>query len=430
MIRKRKLRVIDARGEREVPLAGTVTIGRDSTCQIIDADPRMSRRHAEIFPEKQSVVIRDLGSRNGMTVNGEKVVRAVLSPGDVVKIAGLRILFLEEPLAQAPEPEGADERTVLLPGPGQPPVPAPAAVPAGSDEERTRLARQSTVADGVMPVVAQAILAEAPLHPNAGSTAVRDSRSLGPTGRRAGLLQWSARVWLLMTAMAVVVFSVPATLGFWWHGELMRSAAVSRASALSGWLAARATDAIENDTPLLNVTREVLAESGVVAVAIVSPEGRVLAASSSNLGENVGAIPGVATAPAEITERRHGWNGGLLEVARPVGTHSHPRAAVVWITLDHPTAMSEEQFLLVIGLGLLLALSAGLLGFLLVRRMTLPPLMRLATELRVAAAGQDADLSDPLGSRSTRELSAALATLVARDTGHDAGARRVVGAGS
>jgi hypothetical protein len=90
----KRLLVRDQQGERERLLVGTMTVGRDTRCDISDADPLLSRRHAEFVCRPDSLVVRDLNSRNGIAVNGVKVQEAVLRPGDVVKIARLVMTYL------------------------------------------------------------------------------------------------------------------------------------------------------------------------------------------------------------------------------------------------------------------------------------------------------------------------------------------------
>jgi hypothetical protein len=92
----KRLLVRDQRGERERLLVGTMTVGRDPRCDISDADPLLSRHHAEFVCSQDTLVVRDLNSRNGIAVNGEKVKQAELRPGDVVKIARLAITYLAD----------------------------------------------------------------------------------------------------------------------------------------------------------------------------------------------------------------------------------------------------------------------------------------------------------------------------------------------
>ena len=62
------------RGSREVPLTRTsYTVGRDPACEIAIEDGSLSRKHAEIRIEGETVSVRDLGSRNGTWVNAQRI---------------------------------------------------------------------------------------------------------------------------------------------------------------------------------------------------------------------------------------------------------------------------------------------------------------------------------------------------------------------
>ncbi len=76
----KRLLVRDQRGERERLLVGTMTVGRDTRCDISDADPLLSRRHAEFVCRPDSLVVRDLNSRNGISVNGVRRRRRCFVP--------------------------------------------------------------------------------------------------------------------------------------------------------------------------------------------------------------------------------------------------------------------------------------------------------------------------------------------------------------
>jgi len=77
-------------GERAV-------IGRSRECDVQIADPNVSRQHAELRREGSGFVIVDLGSTNGIEVNGRKVKRATLEPGDRVSIGQTDLVFEREP---------------------------------------------------------------------------------------------------------------------------------------------------------------------------------------------------------------------------------------------------------------------------------------------------------------------------------------------
>jgi len=70
------------------PLAHTVVLGRDATCDIVIPDRQVSRYHARITPTKEGMILEDLGSKNGTHCNGTPLTSpVVLQDGDVVQIA-------------------------------------------------------------------------------------------------------------------------------------------------------------------------------------------------------------------------------------------------------------------------------------------------------------------------------------------------------
>ena len=63
------------------PLARTVVLGRDSTCDIVIPDRQVSRYHARITPTQEGMILEDLGSKNGTHCNGMPLTAPlVLSP--------------------------------------------------------------------------------------------------------------------------------------------------------------------------------------------------------------------------------------------------------------------------------------------------------------------------------------------------------------
>lgn len=67
------------------PLVGTgIVVGRDPRAQIVVDDPTVSRTHARLEVDGSGVWVEDLGSANGTRVNGERISRQLLRPGDVL----------------------------------------------------------------------------------------------------------------------------------------------------------------------------------------------------------------------------------------------------------------------------------------------------------------------------------------------------------
>ncbi len=71
-----------------------VGIGRHASNEIQLLSRAVSNFHAEILKEGGALVIRDLGSTNGTRVNGERVDRSLVAPGDSIRI-GNHILSLQ-----------------------------------------------------------------------------------------------------------------------------------------------------------------------------------------------------------------------------------------------------------------------------------------------------------------------------------------------
>ncbi len=71
-----------------------VGIGRHESNDIQLPSRAVSNFHAEILKEDGTLVIRDLGSTNGTRVNGERVDRSPVSPGDSIRI-GNHVLSLQ-----------------------------------------------------------------------------------------------------------------------------------------------------------------------------------------------------------------------------------------------------------------------------------------------------------------------------------------------
>ncbi|HLK16489.1 MAG TPA: FHA domain-containing protein [Fimbriimonadaceae bacterium] len=83
--------VSDSGGAMSVP-EGTTLIGREATLGVALPDPStLSRRHAELVRQGDSLLVRDLGSTNGTFVNGRKIdADTPLNIGDAVQFGAVR----------------------------------------------------------------------------------------------------------------------------------------------------------------------------------------------------------------------------------------------------------------------------------------------------------------------------------------------------
>ena len=76
---------------------GSIVVGRSSTAHLALADSYASRHHARLTRRDESLLVEDLGSRNGTYVNGRPVVAPTeVRPGDLIRIAGSSIRRSDE----------------------------------------------------------------------------------------------------------------------------------------------------------------------------------------------------------------------------------------------------------------------------------------------------------------------------------------------
>jgi len=88
-------RAVVALEDRRYVLDGPrATIGRSKEAECVLGDPNVSRRHAELRRSPTGDwTIADLGSTNGIKVNGRRVSSTRLSPGDQVTVGTTTFLF-------------------------------------------------------------------------------------------------------------------------------------------------------------------------------------------------------------------------------------------------------------------------------------------------------------------------------------------------
>ena len=88
-----ELVTLDANGKQHSVDKVSTLIGRSKDCDIRLTDPNVSRRHAEVRQEGASYWILDLGSTNGVTVNGRRQQRAQLQNEDRITVGSTELVF-------------------------------------------------------------------------------------------------------------------------------------------------------------------------------------------------------------------------------------------------------------------------------------------------------------------------------------------------
>jgi hypothetical protein len=111
-----------------------LTVGRDSTNDVVINDAEISRRHARLTFQGGKYILEDLGSTNGTFVNGQRLAGPrVLKAGEVVSF-GEQIVLVYEASSFDPAATIASPRASAVPSVSRPvaPPPPPPADFAGS----------------------------------------------------------------------------------------------------------------------------------------------------------------------------------------------------------------------------------------------------------------------------------------------------------
>ncbi len=97
---------IDGRSVRWPLGPGTLCAGRDPSCDIVIDDPAVSGRHLKFELRGRALHVEDLGSMNGLWVDGQRVASATVRPDDWF-VAGRVLLTLREGISLAGSDDGS-----------------------------------------------------------------------------------------------------------------------------------------------------------------------------------------------------------------------------------------------------------------------------------------------------------------------------------
>src|SRR3954469_12439030 len=115
-----------------------VVVGRHPQCDARLDSLRISRHHCCMTQDRDEVVVRDLGSTNGIRINGQRVEVGRLRPGDELSIAHIRYRLDNAPVQDMTL---ADPRLNLAVSPeliSSPPSPLDGGALESSEEEPKR----------------------------------------------------------------------------------------------------------------------------------------------------------------------------------------------------------------------------------------------------------------------------------------------------
>ncbi len=238
----RTLVVHDGKRERELSLVERLVVGRDPACDISHDDALLSRRHAEFVPAADRVTVRDLGSRNGIFVNGARTAERALEPDDVVQIGPLRVRYVVSRASAALTVDDVDIDATIVSRRPQPatgvsslvtdsaPLPGRQGVSSNPDEEATRLFRPppSPAHKAVEPTSSQAF---SPLEIQPGQDAPASRVETTLDGFVFGRLTALAAIVCTSTAIPLILLRLSAENSGWslllWFGLSLAIAAAA-----------------------------------------------------------------------------------------------------------------------------------------------------------------------------------------------------------
>jgi Nif-specific regulatory protein len=88
-----------------------IQVGRVAVDGILVQDDRCSRIHCEFYLQDQDWFVRDLGSRNGTRLNGQKIQLSTrVKSGDIIRIGKTKLMFTRD-LANVADATDDDDST-------------------------------------------------------------------------------------------------------------------------------------------------------------------------------------------------------------------------------------------------------------------------------------------------------------------------------
>jgi len=342
----RKLIVNDGMYDRELQLVDRLIIGRDPECDLSDTNTLLSRRHAEFTANGTDVIVRDLGSRNGVFINGARVAEGTVRPGDVVRIGHFSIRYVEVGAGTENDPRRT-EATVAFPMGMEP----------GADMRSVRPSPAGAAAAvAVPPAPVRAARPAPPLPSTVSAVPTPDVRAASAAASESSV--GGGFVLVRVAAAALVGLLSAAIPLLTLQSRAQASNAEQHAQALVQWLGAEAAAAIGTGASAGMTADLVARQPGVVAASVLSIDGTVLS-PRSRAGETIASIPALNVGAGDVRSMVSAWNGNQLEIVRPVESADGRRVGVAWVTFQPSAALPAETLMVWLAFPLVVVLLAS-----------------------------------------------------------------------
>ena len=83
-----------AMGERFPLKSQHLIIGRNPEVEVSISDKQISRKHADITVDDAGVLIQDMGSRNGVYCNNQRITEQRLEDGDLIRVGATTLKYV------------------------------------------------------------------------------------------------------------------------------------------------------------------------------------------------------------------------------------------------------------------------------------------------------------------------------------------------
>jgi hypothetical protein len=396
-------------GEHRAVLDRPLVVGRDPSCDVVVESARVSRRHAEFFTTPQGVAVKDLGSRNGVIVNGTRVEDATLTPGDRVLIGDVTVTVSVTGATAVSMPPVAAPADVTMrppmpplapPPPVPPPFQAPAWTPPAPSPAPAPYGQPAWAAQGTPQAPAgedkTRVLPKSAAPASAPQAAVPAGGPAGAGGRAslASRVTLGGRLTLAVVAVSVATFVVTAVPMYLAHGETVRRGALARAATIARSVAVENGAAIAAGQTLSVGVQIAVAEPGVREALVIGSTGRVLA-PVDRMGETIQRLDPFGPLSGIQGLQTADLGGEVLAVS---AVESAGRTlGWVWIRLDPSYAGGSAPVALYLFAAFVCGLAVGVGVAFLVRRALTARLIAFATDIDLAAGGQLEVVTEPFG---------------------------------
>ena len=89
--------------------SGVTVIGRRRSCDLRIPLMSVSKKHCQVHQDSGKLKIRDLGSRNGIQLNDQKVEEAEIKAGDRLQVGPLKFIFQIDGTPQNIQPPSSEK---------------------------------------------------------------------------------------------------------------------------------------------------------------------------------------------------------------------------------------------------------------------------------------------------------------------------------